>query len=182
MRSEIHDGAARGGFDGEAEARGEAHGAHEPQPVLLKTLPRLANGADETRLDVLAAADEVDEFLVDRIIHHSVDGEIPATDVAFDIGKGDGCGVPAVGVGAVGAERGDLDLEALFHHDHDAELLAHGDGPGEEAADLVGRGGGRHVVVGGLAVHDHVAHAAAREIGFMPRRPERLHDLHGQLT
>ena len=61
--------------------------------------------------EVLLAADVVDEQVVERVEEHAVDGEVAAQGVLAGGGEDDRVGVPAVAVGDVGAEGGDLDLQ-----------------------------------------------------------------------
>src|ERR1041384_1894212 len=50
--------------------------AKHPQPILGKTLRRIADGADHATLEVGATIDEIDDLFLFRIEEHSVDGEI----------------------------------------------------------------------------------------------------------
>ena len=62
---------------------GEAHRAQHSQPIFCETLRRVANCAHQFRLNVGATADEIDHFLRNRIVKHSVDREIAAFCVLF---------------------------------------------------------------------------------------------------
>jgi hypothetical protein len=103
---------------------------------------------------------------------HTVDGEVAAEGVFTGRREDDLVGAAAVGVGAVGAEGGDLDAEvagvgAGAEDLDDAEADADGDGAAEEALDFVGAGGGGDVEVLGDEAEEFVADAAAGEEGFV---------------
>ena len=61
-------------------------------------------------LEVVLAADVVDDLLGDGIEEQAVDREVAALGVVLGGGERDAVGVAAVAVGGVGAERGDFDL------------------------------------------------------------------------
>ena len=70
-------------LDFKVEHGGEADRAQKPEPVLGKTLRRIANRPHEPSGEVLAPADEVDHRVVRRIEKHAVDREIAAARVLF---------------------------------------------------------------------------------------------------
>lgn len=164
-RCEFLDGAERPGLDFEAEPRRETHRAHKPQMVLQEARARLADGADGFRLDVRAPANEVQRLVRDRVVEKAVDGEVAPLGVLLRRRERDRRRMAAVDVRVVGAECGDLDLVAVLHDDDDSELRADLDGAREERRDLLRPRAGGHVVVVGRAAHNHVAHAAAGEVG-----------------
>ncbi len=136
FRGEAAHGGGCGGFDLEAEAGGEAHGAQHAQMVLFKALLGLADGADDAGVEVGEAADIIDDGGAESFgkragfsvggqgsasegiaglalrqpdQQQAVDGEIAAADIFFGAGGvADGVGMAAIGVGAIGAEGGDL--------------------------------------------------------------------------
>src|SRR6185437_119611 len=112
-------GLAANAFDleVEVEARGEADGAHQAELVLGVAKGGVADGADDTFLEIAAAADKVEHggvqvaggFELYRIEQHAVDGEVAAEDVFARVGgELHSIRTAAVGVGAVGAEGGDF--------------------------------------------------------------------------
>ena len=56
------NGGERGGLDGVAEARREAHRAHHAQLVFAKTQLGLADGAHEASPQILAPANEIEHL------------------------------------------------------------------------------------------------------------------------
>ena len=66
---------------------------------------------------------------------------------------------------------------AAMDHENDAKLRADRFGMRKDLHDLGGRRAGGDVVVGGLDLHDHVAHTAAHEIGFVPFLAQLADDL-----
>ena len=108
----LTDGGERSGFDGVAEASGEADGAEHAEFVFCETAGRLADGADDFGGEIDAAANEVKDFA--RVMAHeqTVDREIAALDVFFgSLGIDDLVGMAAVGIADIRAECGDFDLE-----------------------------------------------------------------------
>ena len=63
---------------------------------------------------------------------------------------------------------GDLVVMSAPGRAHDAKRLADGYRMREELQNLVGSGAGGNVVILGLTVHQHVAHATAGPEGGMP--------------
>ena len=58
-----------------------------------------------------------------RIERHGVDGEIAPGEIGVEVGgELDVIGMPGVGVGALAAEGGALDLQPLVEHEHGAEF------------------------------------------------------------
>ena len=53
------DGGEGGGLDAEAEARGEADGAQQPQMILAEADRRVADGTDQAALQVGPALHEI---------------------------------------------------------------------------------------------------------------------------
>ena len=176
MRSALTDGdlprhrlhrCQRARLDRQPEARGQADAAEHAQLVLAEACRRVADGPQHAGVQVLLAADVVDQLVFQRVEEHAVDGEVAAQGILAGRGKHHGIRVPAVAVGDIGAKRGDLDLEEALRrpgteHLDDAEAHAHGDGAAEQPADLLGPGVGGHVVILGHPAEQFVAHAAAR--------------------
>ena len=165
-----------GGVDFELEDGGETDCAQHPQAILAETARCVADGAQEAEVEVRATADEVDYLLCEWVVEHAVDGEVAALGILAGSGKRDGFGVAAIDVGAVGAEGGDFELPAVLEDADDAEMRAHGDGAREEALDFLRAGAGGDVVVLGLDAAQHVADAAAGEIGDVAGIAETAND------
>jgi hypothetical protein len=179
----LADGGEGGGFDGVTETCGEADGAEHAEFVFRETPHGIADGADDSRGEVGAAADEVENFT--RVVAHeeSIDGEIAALDVfSRSLGVDDLIGVPAVGIAHVGAEGSDFYFEGIFVEENNAEVCADVDGVWEEAEDFGRRGVGRDVVIGGLAIKKNVAHATSDEEGLVALALERVGDRVGEIA
>ena len=153
----------------------------------MSSAKRSAGGpiaADHPPGEVLLPADEVDHLALQRIVEQAVDGEIAAYGVFPRGTEGDVVGMPAVAIGGIPAEGGHLDHARLLrpaHGDH-AEGGADGQRPflAEELTDLLGAGGGGHVVILGRAMQKLIADAAAGPIGLEPRLAEAAHHLEGK--
>ena len=113
------------GLDLKLQHGRETDRAQEPQTIFGEALRRLADRPNDCALEIGAAADEVDHGLVRRIVKHAVDREVAPARVFFRRGEVDFRRPPPVEISAIGAEGRDLDLEAVFHHDDDAEMRAH---------------------------------------------------------
>jgi hypothetical protein len=160
-----------------------ADGGEHAEFVFRETPHGIADGADDSRGEVGAAADEVENFT--RVVAHeeSIDGEIAALDVfSRSLGVDDLIGVPAVGIAHVGAEGSDFYFEGIFVEENNAEVCADVDGVWEEAEDFGRRGVGRDVVIGGLAIKKNVAHATSDEEGLVALALERVGDRVGEIA
>ncbi len=183
FRRQAANGGEGGELNGEAESCRETDGAKHAEFVFLEAEFRVADGADEARIEIGAAADQIDHLAGARIHQQSVDREIAAANVVGRRMRIDhAIGMAAVGVADIGAERGDFDLNALLDHDHDAEFCADGQAAGEKRFDALGRGIGRDVVVGGFAAENQIAHAAADKIGLVAGLGEHAADFLGEFA
>jgi len=79
--------------------------------------------------------------------------------------------MPAVEVGPLGAERGDLEGAAVHSDLHHSVLGSDGGGASEKSADLVGECAGGDVDVLGFATEQAVTHAPAGEKGLVAVTP-----------
>ncbi len=89
----------------------------------------------------------------------------------------------AVAVADVTAEGGDLNcvVRLVSERDqHDSELRAHRVGFGKDLHDLVGRGVGGNVVIGGFDTEQKVADAAAYEVSLMAIFAQSTNNLLGE--
>src|SRR5271165_2420622 len=95
----------RAWLDGIFKACGEAHGAQHAQLVFCEAQSRVADGADDSGLQIVAAANEVEHLAAYRIEHHSVNGEIAASHILSRVlRKAYLVGMPAIGVSDIAAE------------------------------------------------------------------------------
>ncbi len=178
------DGGERVGVDREVECGGEADGAEHAELVFADAQARIADGADDALLEILLAADVIDDLVGDGIEEEAVDREVAALGIVLGVGECDAVGMAAVGVGGVGAERGDFDLAggARAEDRDDAERGADGEraAMAEEIADLIGRGARGDVVVFGGEAEEFVANAAAGPERFEAGSAELLGDFEGE--
>ena len=119
------------------------------------------------------------EPVFNRIKEQSVDREIAPARVGHRVAKRDPARMTAVAVIRFGPESGGLKLFSLFNHEHDAEFAPDRDGVWKERLDLLRSCRGSDVVVLRFLAQQLVAHAAADEIGLVPRRLQSAHDFHG---
>ncbi len=171
------DGGAGVGVKGEAEASRKTDGAEKAEMVFAKAKGGVANGADEAAGEIVAAANEVEDFAGEGIEEEAVDGEVAAGGVSGGGSlEGDAIGPAAVGVGVLAAIGGDFDAI----DEHDAEVGADAEGIGKEGLHLLRRGTRGDVVVGGLAVEQEVADAAADPVSGVSGRTQALHNVAGR--
>ncbi len=164
------------GMDFIAEPGRETDGAKQAEVVLGEAFVRVADTSDDAVLDILPAADEVDDLSRGRILEESVDGEVAAVGVAFGRGEMHRLGPAAVLVVIFLAKGGDLVLGSAPADEHDAEVRADALGFGKDLGDLGGEGrGGYVIVVRGLS-EQPVANAAAGEVSCVPRLGELAGD------
>ena len=139
--------------------------AQHPQLVLAEPVSRIADAANDARIDVSTALDVVDHLQADRVVEQAVDGEITALRIFFGRAEADGIRVSPVAVALVAAERGDFDLPRLAGPDHrdDAEGRADVAGPAgaEQVTYLFGPRVRRHIVVLRLLAPQLIPHATA---------------------
>ena len=117
-------------LDGKLQTCGKAQSPEDAQRILVKPFLRLAYCAENAILQICLSTKWVDQsgFWGKG---HGVDGEIPPGKVFLDgLGKANAVGPPMVGIGAFGAEGGDLQPHAIQHRRHRAVLqtgVQHGD-------------------------------------------------------
>ena len=117
----------------------------------------------------------------------SVDGEIAARDVFLrSFGIDDLIGMATVGVAEIGAKCGDFDFKCIARHENNAELRADGKAVGKELHDLIRRGVGGDVVIGGIAMQERCrarirrrAGPGGRGVGEFRRSNWRVRGSHG---
>ncbi len=107
----------------EAERRPEAHRPQHPEVVLAEPRVGVAYRADDLSLQVLLAADVVEQLALDGLVKHPVYREVPPQRILARAGVLDPNGPPAVLVLQVRAKCRHLEREAGRLHDDDAELL-----------------------------------------------------------
>ena len=75
-------------IDLEVEARGEDDGAHHADRVLEKAHARIADRSDQPALEILQAADVVDDRVGRDVVEERVDREVAAEGVLFGRAEG----------------------------------------------------------------------------------------------
>src|SRR5262249_20147655 len=151
LRGFTPDHVPRRGIDREAESSGQPYRAQHAELVLVESSRRIADRTHHAAREVLAAADVVDDPILDRIEKHAIDGEVPARRVLLRVAERDRHRVAGVEVYAVAAKGRDLDPILAGGYEHDAELRSDGQTAGEERLHALRGGVGRDVVVLGCA-------------------------------
>ena len=156
------DRSKRGLFDFEAEPGGKANSAHHAQLVLREPEFGIADGANHSRAQILLAAYEVQYPAVIMSHQQAVDGEVPALYVFLRrIRINHAVRVPAVAVAQVRAEGRDFHFQTVLRDQDHAELRADGDALWKKSGDFDWCGIGSHIVVGGFAPQQKIAHTPA---------------------
>ena len=151
---------------GEPQHRGEPQRPHDAQGVLVKALVRVAYAAQDAPAQVVPAAVQVGD-IPPHIHGHGVHRQIAARQILRQrVGKVHGVGTAVVGVGAVGAEGGDLHGEAVLPDGDGAVAQAGGDTVSrKQGGHLLRSGGGGHVPILRHAAQQGIADAAAHGVG-----------------
>ena len=109
LRSSRRDRTERCFVDFVVESRRESHRPQHAQFVFGKALLRIANGANDSGLEIVAAVDIIEDFVRQRIEQQAIDREIAAQHVFARIfAEADFVGMTAIGVAKIGAEGSDL--------------------------------------------------------------------------
>ena len=115
----------------------QAYRAQQSQVVFSKPLGSRADCADQFCLEVLFAADPIEQFLLDWIIKQTVDGKVTSSRIRSGIAKADRLRMAAVAVIGFGAEGGHLELVVRLDNYQDPKFTANRDGPREQCFDLL---------------------------------------------
>jgi len=175
-------GSPGGRFDLESEAGGESDRAEHPQVVFGEAPGGPTDGADEAGVQVVLAADKVDQTASEGVVEHAVDREVASEGVLACGRKANAVRSTAVLIVFIDAEGGDLDPVPADADEDDAELHPNLSGAAEQRHDSIRAGVGGDVVVLGPPVHFHVAHAAAGEEGLVAGVAEPPQDAEGCLS
>jgi hypothetical protein len=130
----------------------------------VKPIARVADGTDDSRRQIGASADVVDDLVGLRIEEHPVDGEVAAAGILFRRRGPNAHRMSAIPILRVGTKAGDLDRMAIIKYQHHAELCSDWDGTVEDAlhrGDVCIRG---DIEIERFFAAQPVADAAAREI------------------
>jgi len=163
-----------------SNSRTAAHGAHHAEAVLGEPIDGRADRAEPPRRDVRATAERIVELAGRRVVRHRVDDEIAAREILDERhAEHDMIGTPRVGVGALTAERGHLDVAVLAapgHDRHGAVREAGGHGVAEQREHLIGMRARRDVPVARRAAEQCIADRAADGHGLVAGGGERRAD------
>jgi N6-L-threonylcarbamoyladenine synthase len=195
LAGESVDRCRRALFDREAKSCGEPDRAEHAQLVFFQAQTRIADSPNQSRMEIGASADEVEQRAIDvgafaelfRIEQHAVDGEVAAFDVFFStLGKTHGVGMSAVGIGSVVAKCSDFGYEfsavCFIRHQHHTKVSANGEGLGKHLQNDFGMGVGCDVEVFRLSAQKQIAHTSASEPGLISLGPQTLDDVFGRLS
>ena len=171
------DGLPGGGLNAEMKLTGEADGAEHPERILLEAVPGIPHAADDTVLQIVHAAEQIDEA-VRIIVRHGIDGEIPAHQILPEAGGESHIVRPAVVfIQTVDAVSGHL-ISGLIHHDGDSTVFDAGiDGFGKKRFYLFRSGGGGDIPVGRRLSENGISDAASHRIGFVAVGGQGLYNL-----
>lgn len=154
-------------------------GSQDAQMVFQNALVRVANKANEFVAYVVAASHKIQHLLGERIVKKSVDSEVAAQRIVRGVGENHGVGTTPITGAGVAAESRHFKRVTVFVHVNDPEGFAHGVSVREKFFNLLRQSAGGNVVVFGLAVHQHVAHATARPVGLMAGVLKSAHNVDG---
>ena len=168
-------------FNRKAEARRKSHCSHHAKFIFREAPVWLADSADDSSLQILLPAHEIQHFAAVVPHQQAVDGEVPAPYIFFSrLRIHHAVRMPAVFVADIRAECGYLHFQATPGDQDHAELRAHGNAIRKKSNDLIRRGIGGHVVIGRLAAEEQVAHASAHQQRLIPVALQRLANLVGE--
>src|SRR5262245_21854080 len=94
--------------------------------VLAKTFDGDADSSNDLRTQVRLSTDPVLDLFVHRVVKQAIDSKIAPAHISLSVGKLDLARPASVRVIRLGAEGRHLKLPAVLHHNHHAELAAHG--------------------------------------------------------
>lgn len=182
-------------IDLKVEASGETNGPQRSQMIFIEALIRIANGAHESRPQVVQAAHKVDNPPLhgmgrgagrlglsriggrQRIKKERIDREIAPMGVAGGVGVADVIRPAPIRITAFLPECRDLDGVPAAMHQHDAEGHANLVGVSEKRPDLIGDRVGGDVIVLRMKAEEFITNAAAGEIRGKTGIGQPLHDV-----
>ena len=178
--------ARNAGIEIEAELGLKAQGAKQPYGVFPETFPRIADATQAVPFDVLDAADEIEDFIVMRVVVQGVDRKVapervfvePAVGVVAQDQAGGMGGAIALFVGGQQlAERGHFHEFPPVVHMRDLEPAPdHARAP-KQPAHLLRRGVSGDIEVFRGGPQQQVPYAATDQQGLKPCFPEPADDI-----
>jgi hypothetical protein len=106
--------------------------------ILCKALVRISDCPDYTVLDILLAADIIDDVPRYRIHEQGVDGEVAAAHVPMCAREFDMRRSASIFIATLGTKCGDFITVAFLNHNHDAKTYTHGHYMKKERTHLLG--------------------------------------------
>ena len=152
----------------------ETDRTQQAEPVLGKTLARVANRPDDACGKILAAADKVDYLVVRRIEEHPVDGEVAPARVFFRRRKMDLGRMASVDISPIGTKGRDLELEIIFEDNNHPKMGADRIGSAKDLLHFLGARISRDIDVFWHLAPDKIADATASPVSDMPCCPQSL--------
>ena len=167
------EGPLRLVFDAKAEARCELDGPQHAYGVFAKAHVRVANRANQMRLDVRQTAHVIDDGLLLDVVEQAVHREVSAVGVflfgAEDVVPSDEQFAVVGCVGArVGSKRRRLDDLVAEEHVGQTKPATDDSAVAEQLLDFARRRTGGHVEIFGLPTQKKVADAAAYQVRLVP--------------
>ena len=150
--------------------------------VLHEARFRIADGPQHPGLQVRTAIHIVDDPARERVFEQAVHGEIAALRVLLRRGELHAVRMAAIGVAAVFAKSGDLDVMLAALDDHHAKVRAHGMRAWEQLHHVVRRRVRGHIEILGLPAQQSIAHTAARQQSLMAGSHKLLHNIKGGIA
>jgi len=148
LGSKLNEGFPCCSLDFETQLHRKADGAEESKSIFGKTGERIADGTNRFSDEIFLTLNEVEEFILEGIKKHSVDGEVAPFRVLFGCRECDGGGATSIEVGAIDSKGGDFEYVFFHAKSDDAKCFSlRVGGFGEERLDLVRRGGGGDIHV-----------------------------------
>ena len=114
LMSFLLDGRQCAGFHKQLIRGRKPDAAKHAELVLFDPFCRIADGSNQTRLQIFLATNEVDDLVLQRVEKHAVDREVTSQRVFSSIGVLDRVRMSTVAVAAITPECGDLDRVKLF--------------------------------------------------------------------
>ena len=136
--------------------------------VFTEAQVRLANGPDQTRMQICSAIDKIQHLIRFRIEQQAIDREVTPQDILPGIGfETHRLRSTAIGIDSIAAKSRDLNRANQNH----AEVCPHFFGSRENRQKLVRNGVGGNIEILRRAAQQDIANAAAnqpRSMAFVP--------------
>ena len=188
------------------ETRRESHCPQHPQLVFAEPQLGIADSADNAGVQIVFAADEIQNFVGERIKQQPIDGEIATLHILLRIAaEANLIWMAPIAVSHIAAKSRNFNTEFMLvategmlfsvcllafshcgalrlrkRHQHNPELRPDGVGFRKNAHDVIRSSIGRNVVVGRLALQQQIANASAHQICLMTLIAQRSNNRNGE--